>query len=347
MAVITVAGEIEASRLGITLPHEHFFLDLRWALEEPRDPVERRLFFSEIDMESVGVLRRDPYLVQENSLLDSLELITQEVLEFKKAGGGSIVEVSSIGVGRSPSTIKSVSMLTGINVVMGCAYYTKFSLPDEIINESEATLTHSLIDEIEHGVGDTGIKPGVIGEVGITPNIEAWDEKTLRISAEAHRESGLPIYIHIQAVPLVPGFTGNPNGVEVIRILEKLKVDITKVVICHCDAQSKIDYQREICKAGAYIEFDHFGEEFYVASSDFLMDRDYDRIDTMQALIDEGYGDQLLMSQDVCFKTDLVRYGGWGYAHILKNLVPIMKKRGWGSHIEKIMVVNPKRLLDV
>ena len=187
------------------------------------------------------------------------------------------MEVSSIGVGRSPASIRSVAMLTGVNVVLGCGYYTKYALPQEVVDES-----------------------------------------------------------------------GNPNGVEVLQLLERLKVNLERVVICHVDAQSKPDYQREVLKTGAYLEFDHFGEEFYVETADFLMDRDYDRIDAMQTLIEEGYTDQLLMSQDVCLKTDLVSFGGWGYAHILRNIVPIMRTRGWESRtIEAIMVDNPKKLLNV
>ena len=196
------------------------------------------------------------------------------------------MEVSSIGVGRSPASIRSVAMLTGVNVVLGCGYYTKYALPQEVVDESEAILTENLINEIQYGIGDTGIR--------------------------------------------------------------RLKVNLERVVICHVDAQSKPDYQREVLKTGAYLEFDHFGEEFYVETADFLMDRDYDRIDAMQTLIEEGYTDQLLMSQDVCLKTDLVSFGGWGYAHILRNIVPIMRTRGWESRtIEAIMVDNPKKLLNV
>ena len=348
MSIMTVLGEIEREALGITLPHEHFFVDLRWACKEPIDPVENVLFHSLVGMENVGRLRRNPYIVSDNSLLDDLDLTTKEVLEFKKAGGRTIIEVSSIGVGRSPAAIRSVSSLTGINVVMGSGYYTKYALSEEIVTTPESELTHQLIEELQYGIGATGIRPGVIGEVGITPNVGEWDEKTLRIAAEGHRESGLPIYIHIQAVPLVPGFTGNPNGIEVLRILESLKVDLEKVVICHCDAQSKPEYQLEVAKAGAYVEFDHFGKEFYVETSDFLLDRDYDRIDAMQVLIEAGYSDQLLMSQDICLKSDLVSFGGWGYAHILTNIVPILRTRGWDFEtIKKIMVDNPGRLLNV
>ena len=74
MAIITVNGEIDPENLGITLPHEHLFLDLRWACKRPIDPVENALFDSKVSMRNVGRLRRNPYVVSDNSLLDDLEL---------------------------------------------------------------------------------------------------------------------------------------------------------------------------------------------------------------------------------------------------------------------------------
>ena len=68
----------------------------------------------------------------------------------------------------------------------------------------------------------------------------------------------------------------------------------------------------------------------------------------MQSLIEEGYTDQPLMSQDVCLNTDLVSFGGWGYAPILRNIVPIRRTRVWESRtIEAIMADNPKNLINV
>lgn len=348
MAVVTVLGEIDPETIGVTLPHEHFFYDLRWGCKKPSDPVERALLDSKVGLQNIGLLRRNPYIVRDNSVMDDIELVTQEVFAFKQAGGRTIVDVSSIGVGRAPAAVRNVAVLSGINVVLGCGYYTKNTLAKEIIEEPETNLMSDLVHEIQFGIGATGIRPGVIGEIGISPNMEEWDEKTLRISAQAHRETGLPIYIHIQAVPLIPGFTGNPNGIEVLRVLEKLKVNIEKVVVCHSDAQINLEYQREVLSTGAFLEFDHFGEEFYVETADFLMDRDFDRIKAMGALIEDGYAGQLLMSQDVCFKTDLVSFGGWGYAHILNNIVPVMYNWGWKSEtIERIMIENPKKILNV
>jgi len=348
MAVITVTGAIQKEALGVTLPHEHLFVDSRWACLSSEEITQAALSESKVDITNIGVLRRNPYLVKDNSLMDDPDLAASEVLEFKKAGGKTIVDLSSVGTGRSPAALRSISNLTGLNIVMGCGYYTRYSLPRATVDESESSLTKALVHEIQSGVGLTGIRPGAIGEIGVGPAIEEWERKSLKISAEAHRETGLPIFVHIQAVPLVPGFTGRQCGVEVIDLLESFGVDPQRVVICHTDARIDLRYIKDLLKRGVYAEFDHFGEEFYVESADFLMSRDYDRVLAMKELIDDGYADRLLMSQDTCFKTDLVAFGGWGYAHILNNIVPIMLR--WGiskESVQTIMVENPQRILDV
>ena len=78
------------------------------------------------------------------------------------------------------------------------------------------------------------------------------------------------------------------------------------------------------------------------------MDSDMDRVEALAELVRSGYEKRILISQDVCFKTDLVAYGGWGYAHILNNVVPMMVKRGISREsIHTIMVSNTAELLDI
>jgi phosphotriesterase-related protein len=233
-------------------------------------------------------------------------------------------------------------------VVMGCGFYLHGSLPAAIIDESEEKLVQSVLTEIRSGVGDTGIRPGIIGEIGVRPSIEEWDRKSLRVAAEAHRESGLPISVHVQAVPTIPGFTDEPNGLAVLDLLEQDGVRPDKVIISHTDAKIHLDYMKAIMDRGAYAEFDHIGKEFYIDSADFIMDSDWDRVEALAELVNAGYEKRLLISHDFCFKMDLVAYGGWGYAHILNNIVPMMVRRGISREsIHTIMVTNPADLLDI
>jgi phosphotriesterase-related protein len=348
VAVMTVSGPMPKEALGVTLPHEHFFIDTRWACETSLEATRVALLEEPVSMRRLGALRRNPLVMKDNVFLSDPDLMAAEALEFKKAGGTTIVDQSSVGTGRSPMAIRNLANLTGINVVMGCGFYLHGGLPAAIIDETEAKLVHMVLEEIRSGVGDTGVRPGIIGEIGVRPSIEDWELTSLRVAAQAHRESGLPISVHVQAVPTIPGFTDEPNGLAVLDLLEECGVRLDKVIISHTDARIHLDYMKAIMDRGAYAEFDHIGEEFYIDSADFRMDSDMDRVEALAELVTGGYEKRLLISQDVCFKTDLVAYGGWGYAHILNNIVPMMVKRGISREsIATIMVSNPGDLLDV
>jgi len=348
MAVMTVNGPVAKEALGVTLTHEHFFLDVRWACPTSTEATQVALGNEPVSMRRLGELRRNPVAMKDNLFLSDPDLMAAEVMEFKKAGGRTIVDQSSIGTGRSPLAIRNLANHVGINVVMGCGFYLHGGLPAAIIDETEAKLVHMVLQEIRFGVGDTGVRPGIIGEIGIRPAIEEWERKSLRVAAQVHRESGLPISVHVQAVPTIPGFTDEPNGLAALDLLEKNGVRPEKVIISHTDARIHKDYMKAIMDRGAYAELDHIGKEFYIDSADFIMASDRDRVEAIAELVGLGYEKRLLISQDVCFKTELVAYGGWGYAHILDHIVPMMVNRGISREsIHTIMVSNPADLLNV
>jgi phosphotriesterase-related protein len=343
---MTVNGPVAKEALGVTLPHEHFFIDLRWVCEPSTEAPKANLLDQPISMRHLGVLRRNPMVMKDNVFLSDPDMMAAEALEFKKAGGGTIVDQSSFGTGRTPLAIRNLANITGINVVMGCGFYLHDSLPATIIDETEKKLVQTVLQEIRVGVD--GVRPGILGEIGVRPEIEEWEQKSLRVAAQAHRESGLPISVHIQAVPTIPGFKNEPNGLAALDMLEKHGVRPDKVIISHTDATIDLDYIKAILDRGAYAEFDHFGEEFYIDSADFRMDSDMARVEAIAELVGSGYEKHILISQDVCLKTDLVAYGGWGYAHILNNIVPMMVRRDISKEtIHTIMVSNPADLLDV
>ena len=348
MSVITVDGIIDKKELGITLPHEHLFIDSVPLTSSSNNTKKSRISNHKVSIENLGILRQNPFAIEDNLSLSDEDLAVKELLEFKKSGGSTIVDVTTIGGGRIPAAIKRVSKKTAIEIIMGCGYYLKEALPEPILKETESNLIKKMINEVYYGAGKTNIRAGVIGEIGIGPEIGDWEKKILRISSKVQIETGLAIYVHIQAVPAVPGFSGELKGIEVLKILEKEGANLDKVVICHVDAKIDLVYIKNIIKSGAYVEFDHFGEEFYIDASDFLMDRDIDRVTAIKELIDLGHTNKILISQDICLKIDLVSYGGWGYSHILKNIVPMMLKRGIGREdIDTIMINNPMKLLDI
>ena len=109
------------------------------------------------------------------------------------------------------------------------------------------------------------------------------------------------------------------------------------------------EYLDAIAKTGAYIEFDQFGLEFplNLGSKTLWLPRDIDRIRAVKRHIDMGNANNILISQDICFKTSLIKYGGWGYGHILRDLLGYMKEEGISDEsLNMILTENPKRVLS-
>jgi phosphotriesterase-related protein len=338
--VMTVLGPIASTGLGTTLPHEHLFIDLRFVKTKTEWTSEK------VSIRNLHRLRVDYTCMSDNLLLASVGTAANEVARFRDFGGGSLVDAGSIGTGRKPYALKQVSQTTGVNIVMGTGFYIKQSLDTALLNYSEQALLKMLLKECRYGYRGSGIRPGIIGEIGVGPTFDEWDKKSLKIAGMLQKETGLSITIHIQAVPVIEGFA-RPNGVEVVDFMETLGTDLSRTVIGHADAQMDMDYLRSLLSRGVYVEFDHFGKEFYLPELNFCMARDIERVQAIGTLVGEGYGDRILISTDICLKQDLTTYGGHGYAHILETVVPMMKHQGLEPKtIQRIMVDNPKRVLE-
>jgi len=348
MAVITVNGPVEKEALGITLTHEHLFVDLSFTFKEPADPALRAYGSKDVSPEDLRLLKYDLGAIRSNLVLDNAGLAAAELAYFKRAGGGAIVEQSSFGAGRREKEMQSISRNTGLHIVAGGGFYVRESLPESIVTAGEDELARRMIQEMQVGIGASGIRPGIIGEIGISARIGEWDRKVLKAAARAQKETGRTISVHIQAVPTLKEFSGALNGLEALGILEKAQADLSRVIVCHTDARVDVSYLRAIIARGSYAELDHFGKDFYFTESGFLMDRDMDRVLAVRQLVEDGRAERVLVSQDVCLRTDLVAYGGFGYGHILEHIVPLMKRNGISADaIRTIMVENPKRFLDV
>ena len=126
------------------------------------------------------------------------------------------------------------------------------------------------------------------------------------------------------------------------------------MVICHTDCYIDMEYIRDVLSAGALVGFDNFGKQDYVIPEDRtswcggIISTDRERVKALKVLIDEGFGQHILISNDVCRKTDLHHYGGWGYDHVLRNIVPMMIEEAIGEDvIDLFLKQNPKKLLGI
>ena len=134
MATInTVLGEIKDSDMGLTLPHEHLFIDLSYYWTgEPREVAKRAFFSQKMSLELHAEAIYNPWAFKDNTILDDEESAIFEANAFKSYGGRSIIDVTPhAGMGRDPEALRRVSAQTGINVVMSAGRYSEPSLIDE------------------------------------------------------------------------------------------------------------------------------------------------------------------------------------------------------------------------
>lgn len=339
----TVLGPIPADQLGVIAPHEHFFIDTTFEAIAPTDPEALALFESPVSMENLDVLRRNPFLVRDNMVLDDMETIVYEVSRAKKAGVNTIVDLTNIGIKRDLKRMQEVSRRTGVNVIAGGGLYYSLTIPEPYRSMSTEDLAREMIHEIQFGDPETGIKPGVIGEIGTSEQLDEIEEKGLRAAAWANLETGLPIYIHT--------YPWTRASLDAIKILTDEGVKPEQICICHLDVEFNHEYLCQVFDTGAYAMFDDFGKEYYFAAADGAFaggpfETDRDRVRWIIRMINEGHKDRLLLATDVCLKALLHTYGGWGYDHIFTNITVMMENEGISKEdIHTILHENPTRFV--
>ncbi|MBM3235277.1 hypothetical protein FJZ31_03150 [Candidatus Poribacteria bacterium] len=320
--VMTVKGPIESEEMGITLPHEHL------------------LFYHTPD----DLVLSDPVLAVE------------ELMEFSKAGGKTVVELTNLGIRRDAMGLRYIAEKTGVNIIMGCGYYKAQWHPPDMDEKTVEEIAEEMVKDITDGVvlcsrtgqssglpsarilatSATGIRAGIIGEIGIS-SLTANERKVVIAGAKAQLETGVAINLHFDIG------TKEELRMHVLDLLEGEGVNLNRVITCHFRAcLEEIDYHERMAQRGTYIEYDLFGHEAPTPS----MHKYKPESATIRELIERGFLERILISQDVCYKKCLIKNGGWGYAHILNNVVPRFKENGiTDEEIRTIMVENPKRVL--
>ena len=341
--VQTVNGPLEPSELGITLMHEHVFCDLRARFREPAEITKRAFAHRPFETRDRWRVTANPLSNLDNLMVDNMEDAVNELLDFKKAGGRTLVDQTTRGLGRDPDAIRAVSNLTGLNIIAGTGYYVEMTHPADMPTRSEESLAEEMTREILQGVGDSGIRCGIIGELGCE-RVSDSELKVVRAGARAQRATGAPLSVHTMFL-----YSGREGGLRIAKELDHAGADLGRVVFCHQDGSgADFGYQEELLRRGLTLEYDVFGFElgFVVDGVAAQWPTDAQRIQELKRLIGAGWIEQIVISQDICMKCMTRKYGGWGYAHILDVLVPRFRAAGIGSNeLETLMLKNPRRLL--
>lgn len=316
MPINSVLGPIKVEDLGSTLIHEH--LGVGWPGWE--------LDHKDFDRKKDGLK------------------VTKRLKEIRELGIRSIVDPCPMELGRDPVFAAEMSEKSGVQIVVATGLYNDaLGIPMHFRLMDVDGIAECYAREIEDGIGNTGIKAGIIktasgGIHGVTPpgrGIQEVEIKCLRAAARASKATGAPILCHNDEF--------EPFGRETLDVFDDEKVDFNKVLIGHACGVGDMRYYFDILDRGAWLGFDRFGIE--AIASDKM------RLAALIGLLAVGY-DRIMLSHDSveCWRgRDTGALDGmiaaspnWNMAHISRNILPALRKAGVpDAIIDKLMVNNP------
>lgn len=310
--VMTVRGPVAADQLGFVLPHEHVLVDLV------------RIF-------PANMLAFDFQLLDE-------ELATEEVGRYVAAaatfasGRPALVELTTDErMGRQPEALRRVAQALDLHLIMGCGRYREPWFEPDLSRMPTAALADLLTAEIEDGVGGTGIRPGIIGELGTDRDfVSPAEERVLRAAARASRRTGLAITLHARASRV---------GLEQLDVLAQEGADPRRVIVGHCDTVPDTEFHAELAARGAWIEFDTIRGTF-----ERVVER---RVAFILEVRRRGNLERLLLSQDVCAQSHLRAHGGTGYDYLPAAFADRLRQAGLSEEeLHMLFVDNPRRAIS-
>ncbi|WP_033294065.1 phosphotriesterase family protein [Amycolatopsis jejuensis] len=336
MGLRTVRGDISGHEAGHIQPHEHVLSHIGGTTRQQGTALASE---EPITLENYNEVRRHHSAF--DMRVDDIEDAVRELESYRAAGGSTIVDATSIGLGRNPAGLAEVAERTGLHVIMGSGWYHRDYHPAGLRDRSRDDLAAQISLEVTQGVGDTGIRAGLIGEIGLNWPVDPVEDTVLRAAVDAHHETGAALMIH-------PGRAEQAPADAMARVRQE--TSSTKIVMSHIDRTLfTLDAMLELADTGCYLEFDLFGQESsYYPYADIDLPNDATRLGHIRALCERGHRDRILLSQDICFRSHLQRYGGEGYAHLLRNVVPLMLRRGFDQDdVTALTADNPRRMLEI
>lgn len=338
--VQTVCGPISPEEMGFTLPHEHIFWNLNNYLPEDLDPNDTSDPRNQkICIENLCELKYNLQHYPDNVVQQDLDVAAKELNWYKEAGGSTICDCTVHNLKGNPIKAKQVSQRTGVHVVLAAGLYCPCTLPEKLNAMDKYEAAALILKELREGVDGTDIKAGFI-KVGVDYSVPALDERNLAAAAIAQKETVAAILIH------QPGLEHRAD--DIFKALTDNGGDLSRVVMCHCDPLlPDHDYIDHMAKSGAYISFDFFGLEVLLGKTLWLP-TDKDRIFAILEQIDRGNLHKILVSHDTVYKSMLRQFGGFGYAHLPKDIIPLLPYHGYKPEwIDQITIHNPREVFSL
>lgn len=315
----TVLGPVHPDQLGVCLPHEHIWCDQRLG---PRADL-------------LAATRPESAYMR----LDDFDVMVSELKAFRRAGGRAMVDATCDGWGRDLNVLARLSEAGEVHIVATSGFYIEPHIPGFVHEWSRERLADHMTREIEAGVGGGKRRCGLFKSAIHRARVEGVELKVLLAVAVAQKRTGAVITTHTTGDRRMEA-PGGVAGVQQLEILKSEGVSPSRLIVGHVDERPDIDVLSALADQGCFVQFDVIGKEHYLL--------DQTRAELVHALIRRGHADNLLLSQDTNRKTDLHSAGRFGYCHIFEDFLPRLKALGVTDvEIEKMMVANPARALDI
>lgn len=314
----TVTGPIPVSELGVTLMHEHLLIAYPgW----------------EADTLSVSPSRDE-----------CVTVCVEKIHQMQELGIQSMLDPCPSDLGRDVTLAAEVSSLTGFNIVCATGWYKEdeggraywsYSMQ---LGEAVSRMAELMIHELTHGIGDTGIKPGIIKVATGEGRISDYEYCVLEAATLAHQETGAPITTHTD---------GGTMGREQQAFLLERGVAPHGIVIGHSCGNPDVEYQQALAEAGTYVGFDRFGLD--------LLAPDEQRVANLVEMINRGWVKQIVVSHDCLFCVKGKPFPDalleavdpdvlFNPTHFHRHIIPQLKQRGvTDEQINTLLVDNPRR----
>lgn len=332
--VWTVTGPAPLDALGATVTHEHVFLDSRDGFTPRPEAIPPGL---QVTREVRPEVDRHPLSVLDNLLLDDTDTAVDELVGARAAGLETLVEATSLFTGRRPEQLVEASRRSGVRIVMGSGLYLERAIPEAMRGWSEddlaALIESDLLDGVETRHGR--VRPGVIGEVGVSAQPTSAERRSLRAAARVAHRHRAPLSIHLPAWDAI--------GHVVLDEIEAVVPGLHGVLLGHLNPMAHDRaYLVSLAARGAWLGLDMMGNNLDYGGGRKSPDEPTN-IANLLALVAEGLGDRLLLSSDVGQKNMLWRNGGQGYAHVLRSTLPALIASGLDPREVRAMVTrNPR-----
>ncbi len=311
--VQTTLGPLPKESLGRINAHEHLFVD-----------------------SSQGVAK-DP-----DFLLDNVGFAIQDVVDWREAGGGALVDTMPVSAGRNVGKLIKVSAATGVPVIVSTGFHKGYYYwPDHWrYRYGEDKIVELIAAEIEQGcdlneyqgpiVKRCAVKAGAMKVAGLYNYIEENMKRLIRAVGRVHRRTGCPVFVHTE------------RGLECFELVQRLAdagVPPHCVLVCHMDRNADLGLHRKLAATGVFLEYD--------TPSRFKYQPESVVVKLMRDMIDAGHLDRLMLGGDMARRTYLKSYGGGpGYAYLLTHFTPRLAEEGFTrSELDAIWCANPFRWL--